>query len=105
MGTTYGHLSIQVEKTGLNKCGQGLRQTNEAKQVARNDGEKNKGRRLAPLSSAHSEESSCGPSVKPSLGFADSPPTPGLRVLTARLRSSFFPAASRAGKPLFQIPL
>ena len=51
MGTTYGHLSIQVEKTGLNKCGQGLRQTNEAKQVARNDGEKNKGRKGGSVTS------------------------------------------------------
>ena len=52
MGTTYGHLSIQVEKTGRNKCAQGLRQTNEAKVVARDNGEKNKERRIAPLSSA-----------------------------------------------------
>lgn len=35
MGTTYGHLSIQVEKTGRNKEVQGTRQTNEAKVVAK----------------------------------------------------------------------
>ena len=50
MGTTCGHLVFQVENTDLSqtKRGQGLRQMNEVKVVARDNGGGRKGKDSSP---------------------------------------------------------